>query len=215
MSLLTKKGRGRPGLRDGAVLPRRAGFHTQVVFDLNALKSRDTMSKYRNGFKFAAANAATRKYMKGIGMKLPYEYPSKNQHGGVMFALPREVSLNGLQAGQILRKTHQAGGTLCQLESVRKMLSYAYQLTERKTTGNYPEVKLQWDSQGPDTYLPPTQKIIAEITIAPTGVAKAWTTEWTAEMGMPYPEWCVKSLLAFDSIWTGCRSVTDLEECQK
>ena len=45
-----------------------------------------------------------------------------------MFAFPREVTLTGLQAGILMRKTYKAGATKSQLEAVRKMLSFAWQL---------------------------------------------------------------------------------------
>jgi len=203
------KGRGRQGFKDGCKPPRRCGFKVGVAFDKNELKSNETMKKYRTGYKFAWGIPRVRQYMSQIGLKAPGTY-SKNQHNGVMFALPSEVQMSGNQAGTIARLCYKAGGTHSQLENVRKMLSYAHQLTTGSKKGNFREVYEQWESQNPDGYLRPTQKIKAEVSPDCESVEKMMTTPFDEAKGMPYPRWNVGLLLVFDSLCSGARSVTDL-----
>ena len=40
-------------------------------------------------------------YLGRIGVKRKDEYSKSNQHEGKMFALPKEVSISGIQAGTI------------------------------------------------------------------------------------------------------------------
>ena len=40
-------------------------------------------------------------YLNRIGVKRKDEYSKSNQHEGKMFALPKEVSISGIQAGTI------------------------------------------------------------------------------------------------------------------
>ena len=209
---MTKSNRGHRAPRYGSKLPRRAGFKTGVAFDKNELKSTGTLAKYRTGYTLAWNR--DKDYMKGIGLKAPETYNPRNQQGGHMFALPGEVKLSGRQAGQILRHVYKSGVTQSQLESVSKMLSFAYQLTTGKQ-GNYDEVKQQWDAVNPDKLLPPTQKIVAEVSVEPSGLKTAFTTEFDATKGMPYPAWCVGLLLTWDHAVCGSRSVVDLDKIKK
>ena len=121
---MTKSNRGHRAPRYGSKPPRRAGFKTGVAFDKNELKATGTLAKYRTGYTLAWNR--DKDYMKGIGLKAPETYNPRNQQGGHMFALPGEVKLSGRQPGQILRHVYKSGVTLSQLESVSKMLSYAY-----------------------------------------------------------------------------------------
>jgi hypothetical protein len=133
-----------------------------------------------------------------------------------MFALPREVKLNGKQAGMIMRLCYKGGLSRSQLESVRKMLSFAYQLTINKPgKTNYDEVNEQWESQDPESYGAPTQKILAEVSVEPDGLKKAFTTEYNPRKGMPFPEWCVGLLVAHDYDVLGARSYVDLHKIKE
>ena len=209
------KGRGRPSKRDGAKPPRRAGFDVQVAFDKNALKSLETMKKYRTGYNYCWSVRRCRSYMKRIGLKEPGTYSKKNQHNGDMFALPNEFSLSSRQAGTIARHCYKAGSTLSQLENVRKMLSFAYQLTTGAKKGNFKAVNTQWESQDPAYYLDPTQKVKAEVSPEPKNMTVMFKTPFDETKGMPFPLWNVGLLLTHDSFLVGSRSVTDLERVKK
>ena len=118
----------------------------------NSGTSNHTMSKYRQAYRYSWSKPKARRYMKAIGLKEPGSYDPNNQHGGAMFALPRDLKITDLQAGILMRHVFKAGGTLSQMENVRKMLSYAYQLVQGKPKGNWDEVKRQWGSQHPNKY---------------------------------------------------------------
>ena len=209
------KGRGRPSFKDGKKPPRRCGFDVGVAFDKNDLKTHETMKKYRTGYRFAWSKPRVRQHMKRIGLKEPGTYNTGNQMEGEMFSLPSEVSMTGKQAGTLMRLCFQAGGTLSQLENVRKLLSYAHQLTTGSKKGNFKAVYQQWDSQNPNKYLNPTQKVKAEVSPECEDVTTMFTTPFDAAKGMPFPRWNVSQLLTFDSLISGARSVTDLARIKK
>ena len=97
--------------------------------------------------------------MKKVGWKKKGEYDPNNQHEGHMFSLPRDVSLSGLQAGTIMRNSYKAGATKSQLETIRKTLSYAFQLTTG-LEGNYKEVPIAWSAFDPLNFKDPTQSVM-------------------------------------------------------
>ncbi len=150
--------------------------------------------------------------MKRIGLKEPGTYRAGNQMEGEMFSLPNEVSMKGKQAGTLMRLCYQAGGTMSQLENVRKMLSYTHQLTTGSKKDNFKEVYRQWR---PNNYLDPTQKVKAEVSPECEDVTTMFTTPFDATKGMPFPRWNVAMLLTFDSLISGARSVTDLARIKK
>ena len=107
-----------------------------------------------------------------------------------MFALPSAVSLTGLQAGTILRTCYKRGATKSQLESVRKTLAYAFQLTTG-FDGNYDEVEIAANSFDPLEYGKPTRTVMPVRIIPPDRLADAFLKEWAPDCGMSLPEWCV------------------------
>ena len=141
--------RDRPGVKE----PRGATFKTGVAFDKNKLKSVHTLAKYRTGYRTAWAVPKARKHMLKCGFKEPDTYKMTNQQGGVMFSLPRDIPrrFKGEDAGKILRFSFKHGLTRSQCDTVRAMLSFAYQLQTGKD-GNFDEVKEQWRCQHPDKY---------------------------------------------------------------
>jgi hypothetical protein len=167
--------------------------------------------KYRTGYRTAWDVPPVRRHMQEFGFKAPGKYFRNNQQGGDMFATPREVParFDGEAAGILLRLSFKSGLTRSQCESVRKMLSFAYQLATGKE-GNYEEVKIQWDCQDPELYGAPTQKILAEVSVEPAGLQVAFTSPWSPGCGMPFPEWCVAALIVHDWCIVGARSQTDL-----
>jgi hypothetical protein len=188
-----------------------------VAFDKNKLKSTHTLAKYRTGYRTAWNEPKVEKYMTNYTtLKPPGSYNPNNQQGGVMFAVPREVNLDGKQAGIIMRLCYKARMSLSQLESVRKMLSFAYQLTiNKKDKTNYDEVAEQWGCQDPELYGEPTQKILAEVSVEPSGLKKAFTTEYNPRKGMPFMQWCVGLLVTHDYDVCGARSYVDLHKIKQ
>ena len=201
-----------PKHRKGVKLPRRAGTNTQIAFRRNENKSTHTLAKYRTGYRAAWKVGACRRYMKSIGLKEPGSYNPNNQQGGEMFALPSEVKLTDAQAKKIMNHCIRAPQlTLGNLRDIKKMLSYAYQLTQNKT-GNYAGVNWAWESLNPETHKPPTKKLMPTVIIKPKGLAKAFTTEYNPHCGMAYPEWCTGLLLTHDQAVCGLRQVVDLNK---
>ena len=107
-----------------------------------------------------------------------------------MFALPSEVSISGLQAGQLMRHCYKAGATKSQLETVSKTLSYAYQLTTG-FDGNFDEVEIARTSFDPREYGAPTQRVMPVRIVPPRRLGDAFLKEWEAGCGMDLAEWCV------------------------
>ena len=66
----------------------------------------------------------------------------------------------------ILRKCYKKGASKSQLESDRKTLSYAYQLTSGKD-GNYEEIEMAVSSFDPRNFGQPTQQIMPKRIIPP------------------------------------------------
>ena len=137
-----------------------------------------------------------------------------------MFALPGEFNLTGQQGGMILRHCFKSGrGTKSQLESVRKMLSYAWQLmtggSNDSKVKNWKGVNDQWKVQDPAKYCDPTKSLVAKVIPTPDNLKTAFTTPFDPSKGMPFPEWCVGLLLSFDAHIFGARSVTDLDKIKK
>ena len=170
------------------------------------------MQKRRVGFnliwRFAGAYAAK------IKLKRKGQYPASNQHNGQMFALPSEVSITGLQAGTILRTCYKNGATKSQLESVRKTLAYAFQLTTG-FEGNYDEVEIAKSSFDPREYGQPTRKVMPVRIIPPDRLADAFLKEWSPDCGMSMPEWCVGGNIVWDWCLNGGRSGIDLQKLKK
>ena len=198
--------------------PRRASFKTCVAFDKNNLKSTETLRKYRGGYRHAWRVPAARSLLLKCGFKRPGTYNPNNQQGGVMFALPREVPgktrFTSDDAGMVLRHVFKAGSTLSQCESVRKMLSAAFQL-QTGDDGNFKGCKQQWDCQKPELYGEPTQKVLAEVSIEPEGQKTCFTTEWSPETGMSYYEWSPVLLVVHDWTILGARSQACLSKIKR
>ena len=170
------------------------------------------MKKRRQGFNLIWKLCAP--YATKIKLKRKGEYNKNNQMGGEMFSLPREVSLTGLQAGTIMRKCYKAGATKSQLETVRKTLSYAYQLTSG-LTGNYEEVGIAWTCFDPRRYGAPTQRVMPVRIISPNRLGDAFLKEWCIGCGMDMPEWCVGGNITWDWCLNGGRSKIDLKKLKK
>ena len=108
--------------------PRRARLTTILAFQANAQKADSTLRKYRTGYFFAHSIKKAGEVLLKAGFKGPGNYYPKNQHGGRMFALPREVPAKSRfddeEAGWVLQHCLQAHATESQADGVKKMLSY-------------------------------------------------------------------------------------------
>ena len=167
------------------------------------------MKKRRQGFNLIWRLNSS--YIKKIGWKKKGEYEPDNQHAGKMFALPREVSLSSLQAGTIMRNCYKAGATKSQLETIRKTLSYAFQLTTG-LDGNYEDVGIAWSAFDPRKFKAPTQSVMPVRIIPPRRLADAFTTEWSPNCGMDLPAWCVGENITWDWCINGDRPIVDLKK---
>ena len=214
----------RLGQREKVRRPRTKNFRTAVQFDKNRLKTTASLSKYRSGYKYAWQVPAAREVLKEHGFKAPGAW-GHNQQGGYMFTMPYDIpaSFDGDQAGWVMRhcaKSKRPRLTKSQLESVRVMLSYAFQLKTGKVStkrfkANFAEVYDQWGSQDPHGYKPPTKRIKAEVSLDPQNLKTAFTTEWSADCGMCYHEWCVGNLMTWDWSVLGSRNGEGLKRIKQ
>ena len=94
---------------------------------------------------------------------------------------------------------------------MRKVFAYFFQMTHKGPTSrkgdtkNFAAVNLQWENQDPACFLPPTQRIIAEVGPEPSGMKKCYMTEWNRNCGMSYHEWNVRNLMTWDGFVCGAR----------
>ena len=100
MTVAKKRKRGRKSFRSQAKLPRRAGLKTKLQYKSNQMYSRSAMQAFRAGFRVWWACCPD--YLKQIKLGEPGSYEPTNQHGGVMFALGREVKLSEGNAPRFL-----------------------------------------------------------------------------------------------------------------
>ena len=195
-------------------LPKRAGYTTQTAWDRNDNKADSTLTKYRTGYRKAWDQPAVQAYMKKLGFKAPGTYNQHNQQAGEMFSLPSEFKLTNTQAGKIMTKCLRCKNlTISNLKDIKKMLSFAYQLSERKK-GNWPEVAWVYKNLKPLTHKPadPDHKVKATIVADTNVLTKAFTTEFHKDCGMEYLEWCVAVLLGYDLTVFGLRQKVDVNK---
>ena len=195
-------------------MPRRAGHNTRVAWNRNQNKAHETLGKYRTGYRKAWDQPSVRKYMKTCGFKEPGTYNPLNQHGGEIFALPRELKVTNTQAGKIMQKCMQCKNlSIGNLKDIKKMLSYTYQLLE-KDEGNWPEVGWVWKSLRPETHKRPDmrRKIKPTMVPGPEVLKKCFTTEYQSDCGMEFFKWNVGCLLTHDLAVFGLRQIEDINK---
>ena len=206
--------RGKPGpksLRDSAVLPKKAGRRMRAALRLNEFRSSSAMNCYRAGFNCAWKNAGN--YMARIKIPRPGEFDSKNQHGGRLWAVPHECKLTGIQAARILEHCWDKKISEAQLRQVKKTLSYAHFLRTGDVGKNWDEVRNTWDSFGSfGEVVRPTKP---EHVATPQQLKRAFTTEWTANCGMPLVKWSTAVLCAWDWCVAGARPNSDLDKIKE
>ena len=92
---LNPRKRGRKGFAERASLPKRAGLKKRSQYRKNKKKSPKTMKRYRTFFRFVHRADLAGPYIARCckGLPPPGSYDKKNQHGGVMPALPGDFEL--------------------------------------------------------------------------------------------------------------------------
>ena len=196
-----------------AVLPRRCGWENEREFERNQGRSLPAMKKYRYAYRLLFQTPSVRKYCRQIGLKEPDTYNKRNQHGGVMFALPSEFTLTDKQAGKIMFKAYRAHTlTFVQLKVIRKMLSYAYQLKGHGPKTNWPSIPGVWDvvnekkcADQKNFVLPTRIPRADQLKAAFTGKG------WSPELGVSLLNWSRGCLLAWCWGVLGARSEEDLK----
>ncbi len=204
-----------PSLRDGAQLPRRAGWRRQLEFEKNDLKSKKAMEGYRYGFRLWWRSCPA--YLRKIGMGKEGSFEKTNQHGGRMFALPGEFSLNAEQAAQILWKCYKSRNklTFAQIRQVKRTLSYAYQLQGGVPGKNFETIPGVWLVVQKKHLKPQEQFIIPTRIPQPEELCEAFTKEYSQGCGMSFPDWTRGLLIAWDWTVCGARSKEDLDRVKK
>ena len=192
--------------------PRTKDLRTEIAFEKNSQRKPATLAKYRQGYRIAFDCPAARKRLLSLGFKEPGTY-KWNQQGGFMFSMPRDIpkKFTDEEAGWIARECYKCKRpklTKSQMESVRAMLSYAYQLrtgliSTPKFKANFESVRDQFGCQ--NDYADPTKSNRAKYSVEPANLKTAWTTEFTPECGIPFPEWCVGGEIGWDWSVIGCR----------
>ena len=173
------------------------------------------MKKYRTGYNTAWRVKAARQRLLRCGFKAPGTYPM-NQHEGKMFSMPKDIPVcfDGEEAGWVVRECFESRRpklSKCMMESVRAMLSYAYQLktgkhSTLKNKANFPKVHSQFGCQPDHAYGPATQELAAKFSVEPEGLKKSHTTEFDPACGIPFPRWLVGEDLSWCWNLNGCRA---------
>ena len=214
--MVKKRHRGRVGFIDEAELPKRAGFKAQVQFNNNTKRSKYTMRRYRTHYRLMWT--LERRYMlRSVkGLKEPGSYNRKNQHGGVMPALPGEFNLTNKQAGRLFQKIakHKKEISYDQLRGVSGCMSYLYSLKYGKSGDNFPLVKEVLEGYWPTDY--GQSKVLKPESIpTPTALKKAFTTGYHPATGWTYAKWVTGLIAAYCWAVFGCRSGVDLDSLKK
>ena len=201
--------------------PRTKNLRTAIAYDKNRQKKPSTMAKYRYGYNLAWKVKGARERLLQLGFKAPGTYPM-NQQSGVMFSMPYDIpkAFGDEDAGWICRESAQSKDpkyTKSQMEAIRAMLSYAYQLQTgthptKKVKPNYPSVSDQWGCQKSDSYAPPTKQTRSSVSVEPSGLKTAFTTEWTLKSGMNFMLWIVGCLATWHWSILGNRCKTDINK---
>ena len=176
------------------------------------------MSIYRNGFNIMWRTVP--KIMRACRVLPPGSYDRHNHHNGVMPGWPKESTLTNLRVSKILRACIQSKKlTLSQLETVRKSMSYLWELTGKKTKreSNWPCVGTTFESTVRKENLRPTDKSRAMCLRVPRpqDLRKAILKGWTPDNKYPFIQWLGMFLCFWDSQVCGARAKVDVEKIKK
>ena len=213
----TRKRSGPESFRSLARLPRNAGHATKCQHDRNVAKKEGTLQVYRNGFRCAWKTVP--KVMRQCRVKPPGSYQINNHHGGVMPGWPKESTMTNLRASKILRACIQSGKlTMAQLETVRKTLSFLWELTGQKSKreSNWPCVATMFDSTVRTDKLAPKKRNVLPTRIArPQDLKAAINKGWDKGNRYPFLQWLSMYLCFWDSQICGGRATVDMEKIKK
>ena len=205
--------RGPRNFAERSIKPKGAGLKARMQIRKNQKFSVHSMRAFRGGFRLMWR--LSKKYMKRIGVKEPGKYSKNNGHDGVMWGLPKECKLKGVQAATVFEKCKENGATKDQLRTVRKSLSYAFLLRTGTDGDNFEEVKQMWNSFDLTKMAEPQKSLLPERVPTPKELRVAFTTPWTTQSGMSFIEWTVGLLAAWDVFVLGNRPGVDIKKIKK
>ena len=173
------------------------------------------MEKYRYGFRLWWKGCS--KYLNRIGMGKPGSYDKRNQHAGEMFALPSDFSLTKKQAARVLYECLKSKKfTFSQMRSVKKTLSYAYQLQGGEPGKNFTTIPGVWILVESQKDLQPQHHFCIPTKIPlPKELKSAFSKEYDASCGWSFADWNRGLLCAWDWGVNGARSKEDLDRIKK
>ena len=137
----------------------------------------------------------------------------RNQHGGVMPALPGDVQLSAKQAEIIMEKVCEAPGvSYPQIRGVSQVLSYMHCLVTGEAEGNWDEVTHMKQSYAPDDFEPQGKSQVPQVIPSPQAVLiPAFTKAWRRGSGWSLAAFTTALLAAWVWAVTGARSKVDME----
>ena len=137
-----------------------------------------------------------------------------------MFGWPDEMTLTNLRVSKILHHSIRSGKlTNSQLETVRKTLSYAWELHGKKTKKdtNWPCVGRLFESILPGNVQPNSRGTGARARRIPNPEQLKAVIDrgWTPEHPWPLLKWCTHYNCFWDTMVCGARSKVDLDKLKK
>ena len=172
------------------------------------------MEAFRYGFRLWWRGCP--KYLKKIGMGRPGSFDKENQHGGAMFALPGEFAMSGEQAAQVLWKCYKSKKfTYSQMRTVKKTLSYAYQLQGGVPGKNFETIPGVWLVVQKEQLKPQEFFCLPTKIPLPEELREAFTKEYNGNCGLCYMDWTRGLLTAWDWGVCGARSKEDLDRIKR
>ena len=166
------------------------------------------MEKVRYGFRLWWKGCA--KFLRRIDMGEVGSFSKENQHGGVMFALPDEFSLDKDQAARILYDCYKTRMfTLPMMKAIRKSLAYAYELKGGAPLSNFPKVKSNWKVIRPTELPGITMSQKPERIPTPQELKVCFNKEWTTAHPWPLLDFLGGLVAANDLYLFGLRSRED------
>ena len=133
-----------------------------------------------------------------------------------MFALPTEFRLTKDQAARILFDCYKSKKfTFHQMRSIKKTLSYAYQLQGGVPGKNFETIPGVWLVVQDEELRPQQHFCIPKKIPLPTELRKAFTTEYRDDCGWSFMDWNRGLLVSWDWGVLGARSKEDLKRIKK
>ena len=211
------KKRGFKSFLEKAKLQKNAGFNKRILWRRNKAKKDKTMKRYRYAYRLVWKLLPV--YLAVTGLPQPETCPPRNQHGGVMPAMPDEFDLTNRQAGTILEKIGDMGtslGTISypQLKAVSAMLGYLWQLKSGKEKGNWSDVSKAMSSFRTKDFTT-TRPLCPTKIPTPAQMVSAFTSSWRRNGGMSLVKFCTALLATWCWALWGCRPNVDLKSIKK